>query len=176
MYEASATLLVNSRGGGGFSLGDADFSRSTQLATTYERLVTAAPFPQRVQQSGQLPNAGALGSISASSAGTPPLIEIRARNRSPEVASVTAQVVAEEFIDYTIERRLAEIARIQVAAAAQGLATTEVLVSAQLGALDTLSLLEPVRTPGRAISPNVRQSVLLGSALGLMMAVGVILL
>ena len=76
------------------------------------------------------------------------MINLRIRHTDPAVAAAVGQMVADRFIDYAIELRLASIARLQTAAAAQGIINVEQLVAAQFTAVDTLSLLDLVRTPG----------------------------
>ena len=173
IYQANSTILVQYRGAGS-SVGLSDFSRSQELASTYARLVSAKPFLDRVQQSGEVPfDADSLRSmISANTETSPPAIDVRVKHSDPGLAAATAQVLAEQFIDYAIEQRLAEIARLQIAAAAQGISNVDSLVSAQFTAVDSLSLLEPVRPPGTPTVPRTRQNVTLGVILGLVVALG----
>ena len=171
VYEARATILVQYRGSGlvpGFS----DFRRSEELAATYRRLVTANPFLEVARQNGgdALNGVNLASVISASTASNPPVLEIKARHRDPNLAAVSAQIVAEEFIDFAIEQRLAEFARLSSAAASQGISTGEDLVTAQLAAIDSLSLLEPVLTPGSPVVPRTRLNIALGAILGLVLA------
>ena len=86
------------------------------------------------------------------------------------MAAQAAQLVAEEFVDYAIEQRLAEIARLQAAAAAQGVTNVEALVAAQFTAVDSLSILEPVSVPGSPFVPRTRLNIALGAVLGLLLA------
>ena len=167
VYKATATILVQYRGSG-LSLGLSDYSRSAELATAYRRLVTARPFLDTIQLDG--------ASISASTESGPPVLIIRAQHSDPQVAAAAAQTTAEKFIDYAFELRLSEIARLQTAAAAQGIVNVENLVGAQLTAVDTLALLESVSTPGAPISPHTRRNILLGVAMGVVVAVGSVLL
>ena len=81
-------------------------------------------------------------------------------------------MVAEQFVDYAIELRLAEIARLQSAAAAQGIAKVEGLVAAQFDAVDSLSLLEPVTPPSSPVIPRTRRDIQIGAILGLLLAIG----
>ena len=174
IYEAKATILVQYRGSGlvpGFS----DFRRSEELASTYRRLVTANPFLEAARQNGgdALNGIDLATVISASTASNPPVLEIKARHRDPNLAAVSAQIVAEEFIDFAIEQRLSEFARLSIAAASQGIATGEDLVTAQLAAIDSLSLLEPVLTPRSPVVPRTRLNIALGAILGLVLAAAV---
>ena len=114
--------------------------------------------------------------VSAFTAPSPPTLEIRARHSDPNTAALVADIVARDFMDFVVEQRLAEIARVQSAAVAQGLASATDLVSAQLSAIDSLELLEPVTVPGSPILPNTRQNVLLGVLLGIVSGTGIALL
>ena len=177
VYEAKSTILVQYRGNA-LAVGLSDFGRSEDLAATYRKLVTAAPFLLRLQQLDEVPfTVDTLRSmISATIASNPPVLGIRVRHADPVVAAATAQLVTEEFIDYAIEQRLGEIARVQAAAAAQGITNVQSLVAAQLTAVDSLSLLEPVAQPGGPVLPRTRQNLLLGVFLGFLISVGAILL
>jgi len=172
VYEAEATILVQYRGGG-FASGLSDFSSSQDLASTYRRLITARPFLEQVRQADAITSLrGGMASISAHVESAPPVLIIRSRDNDPRVAGITAQTVAEEFIDYAIELRLADIARLQSAAAAQGITNLDDVVAAQVATVDSLSLLEPVSTPRSPIIPRTRQNILIGVVLGLLLAIG----
>jgi capsular exopolysaccharide synthesis family protein len=173
VYEANATLLVRSSSAS-LSGSSVDFRQSGELASTYRRLVTARPFLERVVESEDvdftLPNLESI--VSAGIVLNPPVVEIRVRHGNPQVAASTAQSVADEFISYTIEQRLGEIARLQQAAAVQGITNTDALVSAQFSAIDSLSLLEPVRIPTSPVVPKTTQNIVVGIFLGLILAIG----
>jgi len=169
IYEAAATILVQYRGPG-YAPGTSDFRRSAELASTYKRLITAKPFLERARQSVDL--GGDFASISVTTEPSPPALRVRARHIDPQVAAITTQVVAEEFIDYVIEQRLGEIARLQSVAAAQGVSNISDLTASQFSVLDSLSLLEPVTTPWTPVIPRTRQNVLIGVLLGVLLAVG----
>ena len=161
IYEAKATILVQYTGIS-TPLETANELASSQLATTYGRLLTSRDFLDQVPLKGV--------SVSATTGRDPPLINLRVRHTDPALAAEVGQLVAERFIDYAIERRLASIARLQTAAAAQGITNVEQLVAAQFTAVDTLSLLEPVRTPGGPVVPQTRRNTLVGVTLGLLVA------
>jgi len=173
IYEANAVLLVRSSSATA-SGASVDFRQSQDLASTYRRLVTARPFLERVVQTERvgLDLSGLEGIVSAATLANPPVVEIRVRHGDPNVAANTAQTVADEFIEYTIEQRLGEIARLQQAAAVQGITNTDALVSAQFAAIDSLSLLEPVRTPKSPVVPKTAQNIVAGVFLGIVVAVG----
>ena len=98
------------------------------------------------------------------------------RHQDREIAAITAQVVAQDFIEYAIEQRLAEIARLQTVAAAQGISNVQDLVAAQFIAVDSLSLLEPVVPPGNLVNRRARQNIVLGTIFGIVLAAGLVLL
>ena len=170
VYEARGTILVQYRGTG--LTAGSDFGRSEQLAATYQRLITAKPFLDRVAEREAVPlSAGRLrGSVSATVGRNPPVLNLRVRASDPGLAKDTAQAVAEEFIDYAIDLRLAEIARVQSVAAAQGFTNVQDLTAAQFAAVDSLQLLEDVTSPGSPVSPKTRQNIILGGILGVMLA------
>ena len=60
--------------------------------------------------------------------------------------------------------------QLRSAASSQGISTGEDLVTAQLAAIDSLALLEPVLTPGSPVVPRTRLNVALGAILGLVLA------
>lgn len=178
IYEARATLLVK-QSHSGFVQSVNDFTISQQLASTYRRLVITTPFlAQVVEQNSDFPlTTGQLKSmISATTASNPPVVEIKAKDSDPVLAARTADIVAREFIDYVVEQRLAEIARLQSAAAAQGIINVQNLVAAQFTAVDSLAILEPVAVPGSPIFPRTRQNVMLGVFVGLALAAGLAIL
>ena len=172
VYEAQATLLVQHRGSS-FSLGVSDVGVSRQLATTYAKLITASPFLTKIQEDNDTPLS--LGGIKPIVYTDPPMLEIRVRDRDSNLAATTADVVAQGFIEWVFQERLAEIARLQQAAAAQGITNVQDLVAAQFAAVDSLSILEPVGQP-RAIRPQISKKVILGAILGAMIAGGLALL
>ncbi len=177
IYEAKATILVQFRGSS-LAAGFSDFRRSEELASTYRRLATAKPFFEAARQNGgdALSGVSLESAISASTQSNPPVLEIKAKHNNPDVAAITAQIVSEEFIDYAIEQRLSEFARLRSAAAAQGISSSEDLIAAQLVAVDSLSLLEPVQTPGSPVLPRTRLNIALGAVLGLTLAAAAALL
>ena len=172
VYEAKATLLVQQRNLSGLA-GFSDFRESGQLAATYASLAGASPFLDKVLADNGLAR---LGRVSIGVGTSPPRLHIRVRDRDPSVAARSADVISRDFIDYAIELRLGEIARLQAAAAAQGIIETQNLVAAQFALIDSLTVLEPVSIPSRPILPRTRQNVLLGVFLGAALATGAALI
>ena len=163
VYQASSTILVQYRGGG-LNLGLSDSSKSRELASTYRRLITARPFLERIELDG--------ASVSATTGTNPPTISIHVRHRDAVSAAAIAQDVSDSFIDYAIELRFTQIAKLQAAAAAQGIDNVDNLIAAQFTILDNLLLLEPVSLPGKPIIPQTRRNIQIGIFLGLFLAVG----
>ena len=171
VYEARASILVQQRSSG-FSVAPSDFGASDRLASIYRLQATAKPFLDRLSEREDIEfSPEALRSmVSANTIVNPPILVFNVRHSMPDVAAFVAQAGAEELIDYAIERRLAEIARVQSAAAAQGITTAQDLVASQLSAVDSLSMLEPVVPPGSPVVPRTRQNIILGAILGFLLA------
>lgn len=172
IYEATATILVQYRG----SLsapGFGDFQRSQELASTYRRLVTAKPFLEFARENRGITfgEVDLKAAVSAATASNPPALEIEVRHRDPSLAALTAQAVAEEFIDYAMEQRLAEFDRIRAATAEHEIVIGKDIVAAQLATIDSLSLLEPVEPPGSPVVPRTRLNIAVGVIAGLIPAV-----
>lgn len=179
IYEARATLLVQQHIGG-LARSPSDFILSEHLANTYSRQVRASPFLEKVVQKhineitfgvGELKSM-----INATTGRNPPMVELRVWHNNPVIAADTADLLAREFIDYIVELRLAEIARLQSAAAAQGIINAQELVAAQFSAIDSLSLLEPVSTPSAPVLPRTRQNIVLGVLVGIVLVLGAVFL
>ena len=172
IYEAKATLLVQHRNVGS-STGVTDYRLSEQLASTYARQVEASPFLDAVLENNQLES---FGSVNTRTSLGPPVLEILVQHEDALVARENAQIIADEFVDYVVEQRLAEIARLQAAAAARNILNAQDLVAAQFTVLDGLSILEPVGTPTSPILPRTRANIAAGAFLGLVLASGIALL
>lgn len=168
LYEVHATLLVEQRSSG-LSAGVSDYQISSHLAKTYGKLIMADPFLDLVKEKNGFSR---LGRISTKVQEKPPMLEIYVRDSDPNLASEVANALALNFVDYVIERRLTEIARVQAAASAQGLTDIQSLINAQFTAIDSLYLLEPVSTPSSPISPDIQQNVTFGILSGIAIAFG----
>jgi non-specific protein-tyrosine kinase len=177
VYEAEAVLLVQERRAG-LAPGVSDVGVSRQLAATYRVRVTSAPFLERVVQDPDVDlSVGQLRAMLAAFTGSDPVtLVINVKHGDPNLASATADKVADTLTNYVIELRLAEIARLQAAAAAQGLSNVQSLVSAQFGLMDSLTVLEPANVATRLVRSRTWQTTLLGFMLGVMVATGGVLL
>ena len=177
LYEAETTLLVQQRRAGG-QPGVSDVGVSQQLAATYRLQVGSAPFLGRVvQDPGVDLSVGQLrGMLSAVTGSSPPTLLLKVKHSDPNLATSIADRVSEMFISYVIELRLGEIARLQTAAAAQGLSDVQNLVSAQFGVMDGLSILEPANVATELVLSRTLQTTLLGLMVGVILASGATLL
>ena len=182
IYEATATLLVQQRRGG-FSPTVSDFSLSGQLALTYGTLVGSTPFFDQVTEKEALSDEGVnlntanlKGMVSATTSAKPPTVTIQVRHGDPQLAATTANVLANEFIEYVIQQRLVEISNLQTAAASQGLTNVQDLVSAQAALIDSITVLEPASRPNSPILPRTRYNIILSVILGSALSVGSTLL
>ena len=173
VYEARGVVLVQYRGSGLSALGVSDFNRSEQLAATYKRLITAQPFLERVSDRDDVDlSINQLSSaLSADISRNPPLISVKVRFVNSDIARSVAQAVSVEFIDYAIDLRLAEIARLQSVALAQGLANVQDFTAAQFTAVDSLQLLEDVKLPSSPVTPRTQQNILLGGMIGVFLSI-----
>ena len=178
IYEATATLLVQQRRGG-FSPTASDFSLSGQLALTYGTLVASTPFFDQVTEKDALGDEGVNlntanlnGMVSVTTSDKPPTVTIKVRHGDPQLAATTANVLANEFIDYVIQQRLVEISNLQTAAASQGLTNVQDLVSAQAALIDSITVLEPASRPGSPILPRTRYNIILAVILGGGLSIG----
>ena len=178
IYESSATLLVQQRQAA-YSVGISDYNLSGQLAVTYATLLKSTPFLQHVQNRGILEkndidvSVGTLKAIIRTGTGdNPPTVGVGIRHRDPELTYKAANILADEFIGYVVEQRLADIANVQVAAAAQGLNDIQGLVDAQASLIDSVVILEPATPPQAPILPRTRRTILLAVLLGGIVATG----
>ena len=173
VYEAKTTLLVQQRRAGN-EAGVSDFNLSQQLATTFGRQVESTPFLERVSLKPDVPlGLGKLQSMVSSSTGRqPPTVDVKVQHTDPKFAYETANMLGAEFIEYVLELRLTEIAKLQAAAASQGLINVQDMVSGQFGLIDSLSVLEPASIPRRPVLPQTNQNLIVGILLGLALGVG----
>ncbi|PZC47836.1 MAG: Chromosome partitioning ATPase [Chloroflexi bacterium] len=153
VYRASARILVQQSVAP--SLGD--LALSSALGSAYAELIRTRPVLSRVEE--QLDGL-ALGSVVATTGGSSQILTIRVDHSSPDSAALVANTVAEVFILHTQEQRLAQIARLQSIAAAQGVTNTGEFTAAQLSALDSLSILEPALVPAGPLSNNRARNTL----------------
>ena len=171
VYETKATLLVR-EGDPVFVPAGANFTPGGSSPAMYSRLITSKTFLKRVAEKAEIRlDATELQSIIKTRVGgDPPTVEIIVRYVDPTLAATVADSVAREFIDHVTTRRLGEIARLQNAATAQGIINVQGLVAARVGAIQSLSLLEPVLVPASPVNPGTVQNLLLGLSLGIAVA------
>ena len=118
MYEAKTTLLVQQRRAGN-EAGVSDFNLSQQLAKTFGRQVESTPFLERVSSKSDVSlSLGKLQKmVSSSTDRQPPTVDVKVQHTDPRFAYETANMLGAEFIEYVLELRLTEIAKLQAAAA-----------------------------------------------------------
>lgn len=173
VYEAKTTLLVQQRRAGN-EAGVSDFNLSQQLAKTFGRQVESTPFLERVSSKSDVSlSLGKLQKmVSSSTDRQPPTVDVKVQHTDPRFAYETANMLGAEFIEYVLELRLTEIAKLQAAAASQGLVNVQDMVSGQFGLIDSLSVLEPASIPNRPVLPQTSQNLLIGIVLGMALGVG----
>ena len=167
-YSASATLLVK-EGDISTSLSASDIGRSRALASTYRRLITTRPVLQEAaRRLGSEVTAGELaGKIQVDVVGDTQLLMITARDTDPLRAADFANTVIEVFIAQTLEARLAEIARLEQTAAAQGIIDVSAVVKSQLGSLEPLVVAESAIPAGSSEPSRTGLGIILGALAGL---------
>ncbi len=173
IYEATTTVRVQqTQGAMVASLGDIQTNRS--LAVTYRELMTTRPIMEGVVQELGLPMSprGLGGKISVEVVPGTELLRIKVEDSDPEQAALIADTVAEVFKRQTEESRLADIARLQSIAIAQGISDVRDFVTAQLNALGSLSVVERSEVPMAPIRPRTSLNILLALMLGAIFSVG----
>lgn len=165
VYTATATLLI-SRSSAVPSLGDIQLNR--ELAIASKDIVTTRPVLERAATrlgDGVTPDS-IRGLIRVDPIGTAGLLAVTTTHGDPAYAEAVAREVAEAFIDKTVEDRLANLARLQAAAAAQGVPLDSASLSSQLSSAVLLTIIEPpqARLKSSALSRNA--ATVLGAVLG----------
>ena len=177
IYEATTSVLIRSGTSiGASSLGDIQASR--ELGKTYVELIRTTSVLEEVVVRLDLP-------ISARElrerldvrpvTGTQ-IMAVSVRDPSAQLAADMAQAVAEVFIAQTQDVQLTAIARVQSALAQYGIAGLQDLPSAQVAALDSLSIAEPAALPRGPVSPRPKRDAALGAMIGLALGMGLMLL
>ncbi|MFN3975275.1 MAG: polysaccharide biosynthesis tyrosine autokinase [Dehalococcoidia bacterium] len=177
IYQATTLVLVQQTSGSPL-LTSGDLQTSAQLAGFYRDLVTTRPVLQRVVDELRLPYGpeALRRKVGVTSRPGSQLLRLSVRDPSPQEAARIANTLADIFITKTQEDRLAEIARLQAAAQARGVADPGALAQAQLLAMGTLLVAEPALPPGAPVAPAKGRltglAVLLGFMVGLAGAFG----
>ena len=171
MYEAKSTLLVEQRRTGGVA-GVSDFTLSEDLARMYMKQILSTPFISRVAEEPDVKyNVDELKlMLTADAHINPPTLDVIIRNSDKTEAADVANKIATTFINYTVELRLGEIAKIQTAALSQGLPNVQELVASNFTTLDSLSLLEPAAPPKFPAFPRTKRNTAIGVMLGFLLA------
>ncbi len=173
VYEATTTMRVQqSQRTAIASIGEIQTNRS--LAVTYKELITMRPVMEGVVQELGLPmSAGSLGGkVSVDQVSGTELLRIRVEDSDPGQAALIADTVAEVFKRQTEENRLADIARLQSSAIVQGISNVQDLVTAQLNALESMSVVELAAVPSSPIRPRTSLNIMLAVVLGVLFSIG----
>ena len=100
-----------------------------------------------------------------------PLLDVEVQGSDPDSPVIIANTLVEVFIQDRQTTRLAEIARLQAMAAAQGTTDTTGLVEAQFSTLGSMSIVEQANEAEASITPSTRKNMLLTGFLGLFLGV-----
>ena len=167
VHRSSTIMLVQeSRSGAVPGFGDLQTSR--ELARTYQQLVTTRPLLERViSELGLTEDVDSLrDQISVSLIAGTPLLEVEVTRNDPDSPIEIANTLTQIFIVDRQSTRLAEIARLEALANAQGTTNTAALVEAQLSTLGSLSVVEEARISTPTIRPSLRTNLVLAAFLG----------
>ena len=167
VHRSSAIMLVQeSRSGAVPGLGDLQTSQG--LARTYQQLVTTRPLLERViSELGLTEDVDSLrDQISVSVISGTPLLEVKVTRSDPDSPIDIANTLTQIFIVDRQSTRLAEIARLEALANAQGTTNTSALAEAQLSTLGSLSVVEEARISTPTIRPSLRTNLVLAAFLG----------
>ena len=166
VYRTHATLLIQELSSGvGPSLGN--IVAGQQLAITYKELLTTPRMLEIVaEELGLVRRAESLrGQISVSVRTGTPLLDVEVEASDPDSPIQIANTLTQRFVQDRQTTRLAEIARLEALAAAQGNTNTNVLLQAQLSVLASLSIVEEAVIARPIVRPSVRRNVLLAGFL-----------
>ena len=166
IYQATATIFVQ---GGRTTLGapDAsDIATSVALARTYRDLILTRPILDKVGEQLGLPSGP--GGVSITSAGS--FIQVQARDRDPEMASLVANTTARTFIDDFRIRQFTQIAQFEVSLEQFGITPDSSIIAARAATMSTLSIIEEALPPGSPLPFNTRLQLFFGVVLGLIAA------
>ena len=100
-----------------------------------------------------------------------PLLDVEVKGGDPDSPVIIANTLVEVFIQDRHTTRLAEIARLEALAAAQGTTDTSALVAAQFSTLGSMSIVEQAYEAEASVTPSIRKNMLLAGFLGLFLGV-----
>ena len=172
VYSARATILIQDSGSGiGPGLGN--IRASSDLARTYLQLLTTRPLLEKVIEEMGIPyNVNSLRSqVRVSVRGGTALMDVTVRTSDPDSTVRIANTLAQVFIQDRQTSRLADIARLEALAAAQGTTDTSALVQSQLSTLGSMSIVEEAIIAKPSVTPSLRNNMLIGGFLGVFFGV-----
>ena len=167
VYSARATILIQDSGSGvGPGLGN--IRASSDLARTYLQLLTTRPLLEKVIEEMGIPyDVDSLRrQVRISVRGGTALMDVRVQTSDPDSPVRIANTLAQVFIQDRQTSRLADIARLEALAAAQGTTDTAALVAGQLSTLGSMSVVEEAIIAESSVTPSLEKNLLLGGFLG----------
>ena len=167
IYDATAKILVQ----GGQAPGIPSVSElqaSHQLAENYSDLIKTRPMLERVIDSLSLPYSAELLSRRISVKSPRSLIEIKASDPDPQLASQLANATAQTFTEDFRDRQFTEIAQFQASLGQYSITSDATLITAQAATLSSLSVAEPAIPASSSSSPNTRLNIIFVAILGLL--------
>ena len=168
VYTARATILVqDSRSASSPTLGNIGGSR--ELATTYKELITTPRLLEMVRNELNIPldDESIPTKVSVSIRPGTALLDVEVQGTDPDVPANYANELILLFIHDRQTARLANIARLEALATAQGTTDTSALVAAQLSTLGSMSLENKAINATSSTQPSTRKNVVLAGIVGL---------
>ena len=171
-YSATAKVLVE----GGQTLNEVMVNQ--QLATYYTELISTKPILEEVIRRLSLPlqPSELAGKITVNIPSR--LLQIRATDPDPRLASAIANTTAAAFIDDFRDRQLTQLARLQASLGQYGIAQNPDVVASQVTAMNSLTIVEPATSPSSPYNtPETSRNIILAGVLGLILAgLGILIL
>lgn len=173
---SSTTKIIVQEGGSVGGLSSSDIRLSSQMAPTYEALITTLPVLEEVSARLGMPAGSLRQRIHVNAVGNTRILAITATDSDSERSAQIADEVAAVFIEQTRDTRLAEIAAFQEAALAQGVTDLGTVLSTQLGGLNSIQVVEAALSDGASGGGGILREIILAGAVGFMIGVAISLL
>ena len=141
LYEAQATILVQSQNAENISPTLSDIEVSQRLASTYRELVKTRPTLQKVATEPDIPySAEYLADVvKVSIVPNTGLLQFVVSDGDPELAALIANTLAGHFVQRIQEDWLAQLEQLRAAAEARGFISSQEILNAQVLALENLN-------------------------------------
>lgn len=169
-YAATTKVFVQGGQNPGVPSGT-DISTGRQLAELYADLIKTRPVAEEVVTELSLPYSPEtlVGKIDVRSPRS--LIEITARDTSPQSSAEIANTVARVFIRQYRDQQVTQIAQFQSALSQYGIASdTRNTVLAQAAALTVFNVVEEAIPPSTPLGQSNNRRLIIGGVLGLLVA------